>query len=186
MLDRLRDLDRLLDRSDPESDEEGTGRHTALRMLAAQLLIATAADATRDQLQQDRRDREAQPDLPSDRPYALIWGPSLLGSLAAAAQIAHAVRPSDSTTAATRLLNASVIGIGLLELGFEALATRRARQLPSLAPLGLATAGLVAALLDRYEREEREAHRRLARRASVVERLVPRRRPKLDRIVVHV
>jgi hypothetical protein len=186
MLDRLRDLDRLLGRSDPEPLEEEGGRHTALRILAAQLLIATAADSTRDQLQQERRDREQQPGLEPDRPYALIWGPSLVGSLAAAAQIAHAVRPSDATTAATRLLNASVVGLGLLGLGFEAVAGRRGERIPSLAPLGLATAGVVAALLDRHQRQEAEERRRLARRADIVERLVPRRRPKLDRIVVHV
>jgi hypothetical protein len=41
-------------------------------------------------------------------------------------------------------------------------------------------------LLDHNAAEREAERRRLERRAAVVERLVPRRRPKLDRIVVHV
>jgi hypothetical protein len=50
----------------------------------------------------------------------------------------------------------------------------------------LAAAGTLGVLLKRQERAAAEEHERLARRAAIVERQVPRRRARVDRIVIHV
>ena len=63
---------------------------------------------------------------------------------------------------------------------------QRSRQRPSLAPLLLTAAGLLAMALDRQEHRLAAERTRLEQRARIVERLVPRRRARLDRIVVHV
>jgi hypothetical protein len=65
-------------------------------------------------------------------------------------------------------------------------ATDASARIPSLAPLAFAAVGVLGMLLDREEEEIDEARDSLERRARVVERLVPKRKAKLDRIVVHV
>jgi hypothetical protein len=59
-------------------------------------------------------------------------------------------------------------------------------HIPSLAPLAFAAVGVLGMLLDREEEEIDEHREALERRARVVERLVPQRKAKLDRIVVHI
>lgn len=165
----------------------------SLRALAAQLLLVTGVGATLDALAHARREQVRVDQRPLDylaRPtpratYAAVWGPSLIAPLAATAHLTHLARPSDSTTRATRLLDAAVIGMGVATLARDLL-VRRGSPRPSLSPLALASAGLLGLAIDRQERAAQEERRRLERRASVVERLVPRRRPKLDRVVVHV
>ena len=56
----------------------------------------------------------------------------------------------------------------------------------ALVPLTFGATACLGLLLEREEESERDERARLRRRARVVERLVPRRRSRLDRIVVHV
>ena len=64
---------------------------------------------------------------------------------------------------------------------------RAARRLAAaLVPLTFGATACLGLLLEREEESERDERARLRRRARVVERLVPRRRSRLDRIVVHV
>lgn len=181
MLDKMPDLRRLIRRAE-NADLDAPRESSALRSLSAPLLLLTAADATWDQLRHDS-DRAERSERRA--PYALTWGPALVAPFAAAAQFAHASRPSGSTAAAARILNAASIGIGIASLA-SSLYTGRRSRVPSLSPLAFAAAGVLGIILDRQERENEAERKRLTRRADVVERLVPKRRRKLDRIVLHI
>lgn len=188
MLQRFEHLARTLRGQEPdETPDEPTG-FEPLRLLTAQLLLMTAAEAV---IQGARRSSQERPvDYPR-RPRdtatdAAAWAPSVLAPLAATAHIAHVSRPSHATGVATRVLDTAVVGIGVAS-ALAGLVTRRGQEaLRVTAPLALATAGVIGLVLDRQERTHAREHRRLARRASVVERLVPARRPRLDHVVVHV
>lgn len=183
MLSQIREFgERFLDHSDEPNERKDSG-FTTLRFLAAQLLLVSGADAT---LEQVARSRSAPADAGGAPPRALVWGPAILAPLAAAAHVAHALERSDSTTAATRVLNAAVLSLGVANLAESLYSARRRPGAPSLSPLLLASAGLLGFALDRQERSTDEERRRLERRAAIVERVVPKRRPKLDRVVVHV
>lgn len=181
MLSQIRELGERIVHRQEEPEEHDHGGFTTLRLLAAQLLLVSGADSTLEQLS---RSRAAEPgEAP---PRGLVWAPAILAPLAAAAHVAHAMDRSESTTLATRVLDAAVLGIGVAHLAESLLSARSRAGAPSLTPLLLASAGLFGFALDRQERATQEEARRLARRAAVVERLVPRRRPKLDHVVVHV
>lgn len=159
-----------------------------LRLLAAPMLLLTGVEATRDSLSGARgvaAEAGGRERWPARASLAAVWAPALVAPLAAAAQVAHLSRPSAAVSAASRLLNAAVVGAGAAALA-GALAGDRGRRAPSLAPLGLAAAGLLGLLLDRQARRIAEERERLEKRARVVERLVPRRRARVERIVVHV
>lgn len=143
-----------------------------LRVVAAQLLLATAADAA------------LRPgDLPPSRNLATRI-PALIAPLAATAHLAHMSRPSATTSAVARGLDTAVaaagIGATLATLIVGGSAGKR-----SLSTLALASAGVLGLVIDRYERENAAERARLTRRASLVDRLVPRRRPRLDHVVIH-
>lgn len=143
-----------------------------------------------------------------DRPLdAIRWGPLLAAPLAGGAHAARALFPSRTTRIVAQVLNGIAVVVGAAgvasavhsainaEPGSRAFEKRsRARErLPSLAPLTFALAGLLGALVDRDERtaaEERdellEELRRTRRRARVLDRLVPERKPRFDRVVLHV
>lgn len=109
--------------------------------------------------------------------------------LGAAAAVAHAVQafsPSERTRLASRTFDLAVVGVGLLGLADTLAGARRDGHLPSAGPVALASAGLLGILIDRSEIRHQAERERLERRAQVVERFVPRRKPRLDRIVVHV
>jgi hypothetical protein len=189
MLEQLRH--RLSDRiAQRFSGKEPSTGLASLRMLAAELLVVTGVGATLDVLS---RAREAQRDrIPGASlggeplPLAAVWGPALISPLAAAAHVRHATRPSERSERATRFLDSAVVGLGLVELAGSLTGLQRRRRPVSLVPLALASAGLLGLAVGQREREiEREQHR-LQRRARVVERLVPRRRPKFEKIVLHV
>lgn len=163
-----------------------------LRALAAELLLITGVEVTRAALAARKR-QEAWQDRPLDFErrdpdrwsYAASLAPALLAPMAAAAHLKQILRPSGPTTTANRLLNAAVLGVGLVELAGPLLRGRQGDR-SSLPPLALASVGLLGLVLERQEQAARRDRQRLQRRADVVERLVPRRRPKLDHIVVHV
>ena len=118
-------------------------------------------------------------------PAALAWAPALLGPLTAAANIEHARNPSESTRIALRVLTGATVGFGAALYIADVLGSAR-RETHRLAPIAFASAGLLNLILDREEAEIERDEAILRRRASVVERLVPARRPKLDKIVLHV
>lgn len=154
-------------------------RLTTLRAAAAELLIASAVEAALERLQSGK-----DPVVESGVPIALSWAPLLIAPLAALAHVEHARNPGERTALALQLLNSATVAVGgallLYELGDSGHSPRR------LGPLGLASAGLLGFALDRQEREIHRNEADLRRRASVVERLVPRRKTRFDRVVVHV
>ena len=174
-------IKRLADRlfRDREEEEHAATRLGPLRAVNAQLLMATGVGATLEQLLGDAGGSA------DDVPAGLAWGPLLIAPLAAAANLRHASHPTEKTDAAVRLLTGATIGVGAALFLFDSIATR-GRGSWRIAPLAFASAGLLGLLIDRQEEEIARQERALTRRARVVERLVPRRRARLDRVVVHV
>lgn len=163
------------------NEDDGDSSHARLATLwtaASQLLLATGAAATLEQLASRQGGEETAPD-------GLTWAPLLLGPLAAAAHLEHARRPTERTRVAVRFLTGASIGVGTLLFAVDSIVNRE--HLPRRAgSLAFASAGLLGLLLERQQREVEAAEQALEQRARIVERLVPRRKAKLDRIVVHV
>jgi hypothetical protein len=181
-LDRIR---RLRDHLpwNPDEDEE-TEPMGFLRAAAAQLLVATGAEATLEQSARFRRSARlglAEPSVPK----SLVWAPALIGPLAGLAHLEHTRRPSEKTAAAVRILDLAAIAAGGALFLFD-LAVSEGKAPSRLGALAFASAGLVGVSIERQEKDLRRTERELRRRADIVERLVPRRKPKLDRVVVHV
>ena len=151
---------------------------TPLRAATAQLLCATGVAATLGPVNGDEHTHHSVP-----RPLA--WAPLLVGPMAAAAQIQHARKPREQTANAVRLLDGAVIALGGALFLADLIGSRRFGG-RGVGALAFASVGLLGVLLERHEEDVNRAERQLSRRADVVERLVPKRRPKLDRIVVHV
>lgn len=187
MLQRLDELNRNIRGTTADEHEADGSVFAPLRVLTAQLLLVTAAEAVLDRLQREPEQRPLDyPPHRSARASAAALAPSLLAPLAAAAHLTHLAGPSRSTDLATRVLDTAVVGVSV-GAALAALVAGRGRSVSgATAPLALATAGVLGLVLDRQERAHADAHRRLARRASVVERLVPARRGRLDHIVVHI
>ena len=192
MLDRLREFTDRVRGEDEEEDNETSAEFKGLRVLAAHMLLLASVDITLDSVRRVRA--RGGPPYPHGSPgpergaasTVLGWLPALLAPLAAAAHVTHAVRPSASSATATRVLNAAAVGAGAAGLVDSFLASRRTHSLPSLSPLALASAGVLGLILEREERDALEERRRLERRAELMDRFVPRRRARVDRIVVHV
>lgn len=144
-----------------------------LRAALAELFLATGAGATLEHMGDD-----------DGRLSSLAIAPALIGPVAALAHLEHSRRQSENTANAVRLLDAAAVAFGtglfLVDL-FSG-----DRETPRFAPLAFASAGMLGISLERREEEVLDQERHLRQRAAVVERLVPRRKPKLDRIVVHV
>ena len=188
MPSRLEHLTHALRGEEPDDETDERTGFEPLRLLTAQLLLMTAAEALIQGVRTSDQERPLDyPRRPRDAAAAAAaWAPSILAPLAATAHIAHVSKPSHATDLATRVLDTAVVGIGV-GAALAGLVTRRGQDaLRATAPLALATAGVIGLVLDRQERAHAREHRRLARRASIVERLVPARRPRLDHVVVHV
>jgi hypothetical protein len=181
MFDSIKGLRGLLDRDDRLDPGEPLISVTHLRAAAAQLLLATGAAATLGRTPPPERD--AAPGERYSRPIA--WAPLVVATVAAAVQIRHARTPSAETARMLRLLNAAAVAVGGTLLAYDILDGSR-RRAGNLGSLGFLSASMLTIALDRHEQAALAAERELRRRAEVVERFVPRRRPKLDRIVVHV
>ena len=192
MLERLRDSREEVGGESLKEDNEPASEFKGLRMLAAHMLLLASVDITLDSLGRARK--RSGPPYPHGSPgpdrsalsTAVGWLPAVLAPLAAAAQVSHAVHPTAPTATATRVLNAAAIGAGVAGLVDSLVGSRRSQGRPSLSPLALASAGVLGLILEREERDALEERRRLERRAELMDRFVPRRRARLDRIVVHI
>ena len=127
-------------------------------------------------------------------PEAVRWAPLIAAPVAAAAHGARALWPNEATRKAATIANGLAVGVGAAGIAssvYSALSEREpethwSERVPSLAPLAFAAIGLLGLMLEREEEEVEETRHRLERRARVVERLVPKRKPKFDHIVVHI
>ncbi len=192
----------------PEAGEgEPEPTFPALHWLTAGLFLAAGAEALLDQ-----RGDTTRLSGPLDRPHrarraargVVRVAPLVAAPLAGAAHAARAVTNGPNLRLATQLLDGVAVGVaaaGLAAAAYDALgeqptahgpgaasrvgrtATRVARALVPITLGGIAVLGM---LLETEEEREREMVRRLRRRASIVERLVPRRRARFDHIVLHI
>jgi hypothetical protein len=192
MFDRLGSLGLLRrgeDGGDEASEEDG---FRSLRLFLAEFLLTAGVQATvellRERSDASRGDpthrRPQEPD--SSVTLALELAPAVLGPIAAAAQATHALGPSDRSRTLTRVLNGAVIGVGAAGLTDTVLRAARGERRFSFAPLLFGYIGVLGVLLDREESAVEEEAEQLRRRASLIERWVPKRRSRVERIVVHV
>lgn len=163
-----------------------------LQMLTAELLLFTGLGTVTEAMRDDGRSdpdpyaSESGSRRSMSRMRPVDWGPAVLAGAAAIAHAVHAFTPGERTRLATRTFDVAVVGVGLLSLADRLAGARRGGTMPSPGPLSLASAGLLGVLVDRTETRHDAERQRLEKRSRVVERLVPQRRPRLDRIVVHV
>jgi hypothetical protein len=178
----------------PDVDDDDVA-FDSLHWLAAGLFLAAGTEAGLG---------ERRGDVRTD--HAVRWGPLIAAPLAGGAHAARALFRGRATGIATRVLNGVAFVVGAAGVagalhaardeaaasGFEPRASLP-RRLPSFAPLTFAIAGLVGVLIDREEAiaadrmaELREQVEAAVQRARLVDRLVPKRKPRLDRIVLHV
>lgn len=162
---------------------------TGLHVLVAGLYLASGAETALGERRGEFRD-----------PDTLRWAPLAAAPIAAVAHAARALAPGRTTRVLSQIMNGVAVAVGAAGLTNSIVSAvtseprglfrRRGRsvreRIPSFAPLAFGITGVLGALLDRREQEEAELHDRLERRARIVERWTPRRRAKLDRIVVHV
>lgn len=175
-----------------QAEEASWSAPDGLQILTGKLLLFTALGTTMEALADiraggpSRQDDVFREEAEGDAGMPVAWAPAVLGPLAAIAHVTVALRPSERNRTATRLLDVAVMGAGLAALAGALGSARRRGSLPSLTSVALASAGALGLLLDRREREHQAEISRLEKRAALVDKLVPRRRPKLDRIVLHV
>ena len=179
-----------------EPEEPADLSFAGLHALVAGMYLASGAEAALG----ERRGEVRAVD-------ALRWGPLVAAPIAALTHAARALAPCRATRIASRIANGMAVVVGAAGLASSvacaldsddasSLFGRRRRRvrdrIPSLAPLAFGVTGLLGEILEREEqttveeiaRLEWEA-RRAERRARIVERLTPRRRARVDRIVVH-
>lgn len=171
------------DDEDYEDEDEEEFALSGLHWLTAGLFLAAGAETV---FGERRGDYKA--------PEAVRWAPLVTAPLAGAAHAAHALRPSATTRTLTNVADGIAIGVGAAGLASSIYNARQDEspdrtwvdQVPSLAPLAFAAIGVLGMVLLEEEEDTAEVQEQLARRARVVERLVPKRKPKFDHVVVHV
>jgi hypothetical protein len=151
-----------------------------LRAAAAPLFVVTGALAAIE-----RATRPAQETRDDALHGPLTWAPLIIGPLAAASQAQRAREPDEEVERFTRALNGTAIALGGTLLLYDLLRSGSSVSRP-FGPLGLVFAGLLGIAVDRAEARVAASEADLRRRATLIERLVPRRRARVDRIVVHV
>lgn len=186
----LPDFDRADDDDDDRDDEEDDDvaqeeefALSGLHWLTAGLFLAAGAETV---FGERRGDYKA--------PEAVRWAPLVTAPLAGAAHAAHALWPSSTTRTLTNVADGIAIGVGAAGLASSIYNARQdvkpdrtwADQVPSLAPLAFAAIGVLGMVLLEEEEDAAEVQDELASRARIVERLVPKRKPKFDHVVVHV
>jgi hypothetical protein len=184
------------DRDDDDDEDEDDDEHeddileqdefvlSGLHWLTAGLFIAAGAETVFGKRRGDFRE-----------PEAVRWAPLVTAPLAGAAHAAHALWPSSTTRTLTNVVDGLAIGVGAAGLASSIYNARQDQkleegswpdQVPSFAPLAFAAIGVLGMVLLEEEEDTAEVHEQLASRARIVERLVPKRKPKFDHIVVHV
>jgi hypothetical protein len=200
MMERLRKLTRLTRTPPGDDPPEPAPAFKALRLFSAELLLSTGANATLHYLR-----ARSGPAHPADgdgsappwtaeavaphsraRPGPGAWAPLVLGSLGCAAQATLALRPSDRALLATRVLGGLILGVGAAGAADALRASIRGEAPFTFAPLLFGYTGLIGFLLDRQETAVAEEEEALTRRSRILDRLVPERRTRIERIVVHV
>lgn len=186
---RTRTIHELIARRD-EADDHDDFAFGGLHFLVAGLYLASGAEAALGERRGDYR-----------LPGGTRWGPLAAAPLAAAAHAGRALAPCRATRVLAQIMNGVAVAVGAAGLASSVASAlgdtdddsffgRRRRSLreriPSLAPLAFGMAGVIGAMIDHQEEEAATTQARLERRARVVERLVPGRKPRLDRIVVHI
>jgi hypothetical protein len=183
MLEGFREIRQRLDRALHGAEGSATIA-TPVRAAVAHLFLATGAVAGLERMQRSAKPEHLVGHHSVPRP--LTWAPLVIGPLAAAAQLEHARNPGNQTATAVRLLNGASIVIGGSLLLHDLWRRAEHSGTPYLGAAAFASAGLLGFALEAHVREMQRSERDLRRRARLVERLVPRRRGKVDRIVVHV
>lgn len=191
MIDRLGSLGLLRGSVDGEEGPSEEGGFRTLRLFLAELLLTAGVQASVEYLRERSADpgensTPASPRAAAIASVALRVAPAVLGPLAAAAQANHALGPSDRSRNLTRILNGAVIGAGAAGLTAEVLRSARGERPFSFAPLLFGYGGVLGVLLDHEESAVEEETEQLRRRARLIERWVPRRRTRVEKIVVHV
>jgi hypothetical protein len=167
-------------------DAEDGYQFSGLHWLTAGLFAAAGAEAAFGERRGDHR--------PAD---AIRWAPLVTAPVAGAAHIAQAVWPCAATRAMTQVANSIAIGVGaaglansvydaVTDAAGEADSRHWSERVPSLAPLAFAAIGVLGLMLQDEEEDVEAEREELSRRGRIVERLVPKRRARVDRIVVHV
>jgi len=188
MLERLRRL-RIHESDHEEADEpaEFAPVFTALRLFSAKLLVSSGMNATLQYLRDRRSWRGAGSVVDRDLVgAAAAWIPAVLGAAASTAQARLILDPESGQQTAVTLLNGAVLGLGFAAAADTTLAAARGERRFTLAPLLFGYSGMLGFLLERQETRVADEEAALDRRARIVERWVPRRRTKVDKIIVHV
>lgn len=121
---------------------------------------------------------------------AARWAPAIVAPLAGTAHALRVTRPGPESRWAARLLNAAAVGAAAYAVGTTLYHTlrpgrpmgwqeRRRGAAPAwlgiAAPLAFGATGLLGLFLEREEARDAAERRRLSRKASLLERLAPRR-----------
>ncbi|MGH7466996.1 MAG: hypothetical protein ACRENP_03325 [Longimicrobiales bacterium] len=199
-LDRIRSgFDRLTDRhddddDDDDDDDEDDDEHdddaededrslSGLQWMAAGLFLAAGAEAALGERRGDYR-----------APDAIRWAPLVAAPVAGAAHAARALWPGHTTRVLSQIADGIAIGVGAAGFANSVMAaagdvapdTAWTERVPSLAPLAFAAVGILGLIIQEEEERSAREFESLERRANIVERFVPKRRARVDRIVVHV
>jgi hypothetical protein len=185
-MDRIRAaFDRLIDRDDDHVDaDDDDYSMSGLQWMAAGLFLAAGAEAALAKLRGEQR-----------APDAIRWASLVTAPIAGAAHAARALRPNHSTRVLTQIADGIAIGVGAAGFANSVYAATAedadqdsewSERVPSLAPLAFAAIGILGLILQEEEENAADAMDELEGRARIVERLVPKRRARVDRIVVHV
>lgn len=171
-------------RATRKHDEIETSPFSGLHWMTAGLFVAAGVEAAMGVRQGEHRPRGS-----------VRWGPLLAAPAAATAHALRAARPTRRARLASQILDGIAIGVGTvgvasslhiaLNTDDDGYTRRDNARMPSLAPLAFCAVGLLAVMLDDQEEEFEEERARLERRARIVERLLPERKARVDRIVIH-
>jgi hypothetical protein len=178
------------------ADAADRSAFSPLHWMAAGLFLATGAEAVAS------RRLASEMGGPRRSPWRVLGlAPLVVAPLAGVAHVLEAAWPERGPARAVKVLDGVAVGVAVAATAagvYGALAGRRDPRwyrrgrgrrtsiLDAVAPLAVGATGVLGLLLEREAREAAELRRRLEKRARLLDRLIPRRRAKIDRIVVHV
>jgi len=162
--------------------DDGPGPFAALHWMTAGLFVAAGLEAATGERRGDYRARRS-----------VRLAPLLAAPAAATAHALRAARPTRATRLVSQVLDGIAIGVGTIGVASSVYSALRSepggpahrRRLPSMAPLAFCAVGVLAAILDDQEDRFEEERARLESRARWMNRIVPKRKARVDRIVIH-